>query len=77
MIISFQHQFVFVAIPKTATHSVRVALRPHLGPHDWEQCHLFEKKAFPIHAIAQIRHGHIRCSDIQPFSLSGMWDNYF
>ena len=31
MIISSRHKFIFVAIPKTGTHSVRQALRQHLG----------------------------------------------
>ena len=34
MIISHKHRFIFVAVPKTATHAVRKALRPHLG-RDW------------------------------------------
>ena len=31
MIISHLHRFIFVAIPKTGTHSVRRALRAHLA----------------------------------------------
>ena len=77
MILSYQHEFIFVAIPKTATHAIREALRPHLGPHDWEQCTLFAKKYFPIETLARIGHGHITGAQIRPFLLPGMWDRYF
>ena len=66
MIISHARKFLFVAIPKTATQAIRRALRPHLHQHDWEQCHLFEPKAFPLEPIAQLRHGHISCAQIKP-----------
>lgn len=75
MIISFRHRFIFIAIPKTATHAFRTALRPHLGPQDWEQCVLLEKKFFPVEAFARIGHGHITCQQIQPFLLPGFWEN--
>lgn len=76
MIISFQHRFVFVAIPKTATHAIREALRPHLGRHDWEQCALFERKAFPVAELAQIGHGHLTCEQIKPYLLPEMWQGF-
>ena len=59
MIISHQHRFVFAAIPKTGTHSVRQALRAHLGADDLEQVGLFVNKRFPFEELAQIKHGHI------------------
>ena len=77
MIISFWRRFMFVAIPKTATHAVRVALRPHLGAQDWEQCQLFEHRAFPIPALAQIGHGHITCRQVRPFLSSELWSGLF
>lgn len=73
MIISFKHRLLFVAIPKTATHTVRLALRPHLGPLDWEQCALFETRAFPVPALAKVGHGHLSCTQIKPY-LPGQWD---
>jgi hypothetical protein len=76
MIVSFQHRFVFVAIPKTATHAVRTALRPHLGSRDWEQCVLFETKLFPVEALAAAGHGHLTCRQVQPF-LPGVFDRCF
>lgn len=77
MIISFHHQFIFVAIPKTASHSFRVALRPYLHKNDWEQCSLFEEKAFPIESLARQKHGHFSYEQVQPFLPSGVWDNFF
>lgn len=66
MIVSHQHQFVFVAIPKTGTHSVRQALREHLGQEDEEQVGLFVQKRFSDEQLAAIRHGHLTLSQVQP-----------
>lgn len=67
MIVSHRHRFVFTAIPKTGTHSVRHALRTHLGPDDMEQARLFVEKAFPIPELARIGHGHISLAEVRPF----------
>lgn len=66
MIISQRYRFVFVAIPKTGTHSVRQALREHLGPEDIEQVRLFVEKAFPIPELARLGHGHITLAQLRP-----------
>ena len=68
---------MFVAIPKTATHALRGALRPHLGPHDWEQCGLFTRKTFPLPALAHIGHGHLTCLQVRPFLSSDVWEGLF
>lgn len=67
MIISHQHRFVFAAIPKTGTHSVRQALREHLSADDLEQVGLFVNKRFPFEELAAIKHGHITLAQIRPF----------
>ena len=77
MILSFQQKFVFVAIPKTAGHTIRHALRPVLAHNDWEQCTLFEKRYFPVTDLARLGHGHITCQQAQPYLLPGMWESYF
>jgi sulfotransferase famil protein len=77
MIVSFAHHFVFVAIPKTATHAVRTALRPHLGPRDWEQCVLFDQRFFPVGALARIGHGHVACRELRPFLVPGLFETFF
>lgn len=67
MIISERHKFVFVAIPKTGTHSIRRALRPHLGEQDSEQVQLFTRKHLPIPELAKLGHGHISLAQLRPF----------
>jgi hypothetical protein len=54
VIISHRHKFIFFAVPKTATHATREALRQHLGPDDWEQQVLFGKQALPMPEIAAL-----------------------
>lgn len=77
MILSHKHKFIFFAIPKTATHTIRQALTPHMGPDDWEQQVLFGQKASPIPAIAAIRHGHISATQIRPRITEQQWHTYF
>jgi hypothetical protein len=69
MIVSFHHQFVFVAIPKTGSQAVRECLRPLLADNDWEQCTLFERRMFPIAPLAALGHGHIEWRELRPFLL--------
>jgi hypothetical protein len=77
MIISHRHGFIFAAIPKTGTHSVRRALREQLGPDDGEQVGLFVQKRLPYAAIAEIGHGHISLSEIRPFLGEETFASYF
>jgi hypothetical protein len=74
VIISFRHHFIFVAIPKTASHAIRAVLRPHLGRYDWEQCLLLEPRAFPVAPLAALQHGHLTCQQVRPFLLGEFWD---
>lgn len=66
MIISKRHHFIFTAIPKTGTHSVRQALREHLAEEDLEQVGLFAHKRFPFEELARIRHGHLTLDQVRP-----------
>ncbi|MBK6412569.1 sulfotransferase family 2 domain-containing protein [Sphingopyxis sp.] len=77
MIVSHQHRFIFVAIPKTGTHSVRQGLRDHLGEGDMEQARLFVEKQFPIPEIARMGHGHISFAEIRPFLGEDVFGDYF
>lgn len=77
MIVSALHKFIFVAIPKTGTHSVRQALRQHLGPEDIEQVGLFVQKKFPIPELAQIRHGHLSLAQVRPYLRPEEFDGFF
>lgn len=77
MIVSFSRRFVFVAVPRTGTHSMRQALRPLLARTDWEQCGLHEPRTFPVPQLAAIRHGHISAGEIQPYLIPGLWAQMF
>lgn len=77
MIISHLHSFIFVAVPKTGTHSVRQALREHMGEEDLEQVGLFIAKKFPMPELAKLRHGHITLRQVQPFLAADDFQSYF
>ena len=77
VIISHKHRFIFFAVPKTATHAIREALRTHLDDGDWEQQVLFGEQAFPIPQIAAIKHGHISARQLRPHINEEIWENYF
>lgn len=77
MIISHRHRFIFVPVPKTGTHSVRQALREHLGPDDLEQVGLFVNRRFPYEALARIRHGHLGLNDVRAHVGQEVADGYF
>ena len=77
MIISALHKFIFVAIPKTGTHSVRQALRAHMGPDDLEQVGLFVQKKFPIPELAQLQHGPLSLAQVRPYLRPEAFDSFF
>jgi Sulfotransferase family len=67
MIVSHALRFIFVAVPKTGTHSVRQALRAYMGPDDIEQARLFIEKQFPFPELAALKHGHLSFEQVRPF----------
>lgn len=67
MIVSHKHRFIFAAVPKTGTHSVRQALREQMGGEDVEQVGLFVNKRFPWADLAAIQHGHLSLRQIRPY----------
>jgi Sulfotransferase family len=77
MIISALHRFIFVAIPKTGTHSVRQALREHMGPEDLEQVGLFVQKKFPIPDLARLQHGHLSLEQVRPYLRPEEFESFF
>jgi Sulfotransferase family len=77
MIISVLHKFIFVAIPKTGTHSVRRALREHMGADDLEQVGLFVQKKFPIPELARLQHGHLSLEQVRPHLRQDEFDSFF
>ncbi len=77
MIVSHSHRFIFAAIPKTGTHSVRQALREHMGQDDIEQVGLFVNKRFPFEELAAARHGHLGLAQVRPFLGEEAFAGYF
>lgn len=77
MIISTHHHYVFAAIPKTGTHAVRRALRPHMAAGDLEQVGLFVKRQFPIPELARLGHGHITLEQLRAFMDPRKFGDYF
>ena len=75
MIVSFSNRCVFVAVPRTGTHAVRIALRPHLAPTDWEQCTRFETRLCPVPQIASIGHGHVTARMLRAALIPGLWED--
>ena len=76
MIISHKHRYIFFAIPKTGTHSVRQALRQQMGEQDLEQVGLFVKKKFPFPEFRDIQHGHISTQQIRPVLGEEVFSGY-
>jgi hypothetical protein len=77
MIISHRHRFIFAAVPKTGTHSVRQALREQLGEEDIEQVGLFVNKRFPWPELAATQHGHLPLRQVRPFLGEEAFGGYF
>ncbi len=77
MIISTLRKFIFTAIPKTGTHSIRRALREHMGPQDLEQVGLFIRRQLPFSELARLGHGHLSLDQIRPYLSPDDWNSFF
>ncbi|WP_226018127.1 sulfotransferase family 2 domain-containing protein [Novosphingobium sp. FKTRR1] len=77
MIVSHRHRFIFAAVPKTGTHSVRQALREQMGDEDVEQVGLFVNKRFPWADLAAIQHGHLSLQQVRPYLGEEAFGRYF
>lgn len=77
MILSHRHRFIFFAVPRTGTHSVRAALQPHLGEGDWQQETLRRNLALPVPALARVGHGHLSLRQAQAHLPEEVWAGYF
>jgi hypothetical protein len=76
MIISHSHRYIFFAIPKTGTHSIRQALRQQMAEQDLEQVGLFVQKKFPFPEFKDIGHGHISTQQIRPVLGDDVFNGY-
>ena len=77
MIVSHRHRFIFFAVPRTGTHSVRTALRPLLAEGDFEQETLRRSGTAPVPALARVGHGHISLRQAQAHLPERVWGAYF
>jgi len=77
MIISHRHRFIFFAVPRTATHSLRQALRPHLDAGDWEQQMLSGHQVLPVTGLAEVGHGHVSVGQARRALPEEMWRSYY
>lgn len=75
-IISHQHRFVFVAVPKVASHSIRFALRPFLDDNDEEQVSLFVRKRIERPEFSNVEHGHQLAREIRDALGADTWSGY-
>jgi len=77
VIISHRYRFIFFAVPRTGTHSIRQALRPHLGANDWEQQALNGRQSIPVPGIAALGHGHAGYRLLASHLPENILDSYF
>lgn len=77
MIVSHQYRFIFFAVPRTGTHSVRQALRRHLGEGDWEQQMLTGRSVLPVPQIAALGHGHVSVRQAREWLPASVWRDYY
>ncbi len=66
MIISRKHEYIFIAVPRTGSHSIRDVLHSTMGENDLEQVS-GGSKVLPFPELAKIPHGHITAQQIRPF----------
>ena len=77
MIVSHRYRFIFFAVPRTGSHSVRTALEPLLGPEDWQQERLQRRVVSPVPGLARIRHGHVGLRAAAAHLPEDVWRGYF
>lgn len=77
MIVSLRHRFIFLAVPRTASHAIRAALRPCLAPGDWEQEGLLSGVRSPLPAIARMSHGHVTLRQVRQHLPAAVWRSSF
>jgi hypothetical protein len=75
-ILSHRHRFVFIAVPKVASHSIRFALRAHLGPDDEEQVSLFVRKRIERPVFEAQEHGHQTAAEVRAAIGADLWSQY-
>ncbi|MFM1887605.1 MAG: hypothetical protein RL026_2762 [Pseudomonadota bacterium] len=75
-ILSHRHRLAFIAIPKSASHSIRFALRDQLGPEDEEQVALFVQRRIDHPVFAADGHGHQTARQVRDALGEARWPQY-
>ena len=75
--VSHRHRFIFLAVPRTASHAIRAALGPLLGGEDWQQELLRLGLRSPLAGIARIGHGHVTAREACAELSDEVWRSYF
>lgn len=75
-ILSHHHRVVFIAVPKSASHSIRFALRDQLAPGDEEQVALFVRKRIPRPPFDRVEHGHQTALEVREALGAEAWPRY-
>jgi hypothetical protein len=75
-ILSHRHRLAFIAIPKSASHSIRFALRDQLGPEDEEQVALFVQRRIAHPVFDSAPHGHQTARQVFQALGSERWPQY-
>ena len=75
-IISHRHRLIFVAVPKSAGHAVRFALRGQMGPEDEEQVALFVTRRINYPPFTSVPHGHQTAREIRSALGAERWAQY-
>jgi hypothetical protein len=76
VIVSHAHRFIFFAVPKTGSQSIRAALRLQMGAGDWEQAEWGVSKRVPIAELSAIGHGHVRVAEARQWLSPEIWSSY-
>jgi hypothetical protein len=77
MIISHKHKFIFIAVPKTGSQTVRKLFRSFLDENDEEQCSLLDLKRSSIPEIRNMVHGHQTAKEIKNAVGEKIFNEYF
>ncbi len=75
-ILCHRHRFIFIAVPKTGSHSIRFALRDLLGPEDEEQVSLFVSRRIDREGFRGVQHGHQTAEEIRGSIGAEVWQQY-
>lgn len=75
-ILSHHHRVVFIAVPKSASHAVRFALRGQLALDDEEQVSLFVRKRIARPPFDRVEHGYQTALEVRDALGAEAWSGY-